>query len=96
MLLDRDAKPDARDAAGRTAMHVAATKGDRTSIKLLAARGANVNALDSNGRTPLDLTNDPAASESARGANGLLQELGGLSAADLKHRQGIAATPMPQ
>jgi hypothetical protein len=96
LLLDRDANPEARNAAGRTPMHLAAAAGDRLSIKLLAARGANVNALDSTGRTPLDLTNDPAATEAARGACGLLQELGGLSAPDLKHLQGIAATAMPQ
>jgi hypothetical protein len=95
-LLDRDAKPDARNAAGQTAMHLAAARGDRMSIKLLAARGADVNALDRAGRTPLDLTNDPAASDASRGANSLLQELGALPSADLKQRQGIAATPMPQ
>jgi hypothetical protein len=96
LLLDRDAAPDARNGAGRTAMHLAAAAGDRLSIKFLAARGANVNALDSTGRTPLDLTNAPTASEAARGASGLLQELGALPASDLKHQQGIAATPMPQ
>jgi hypothetical protein len=96
LLLDRNAKPDVRNATGQTPVHVAAWRGDRLSIKLLAARGANVNALDSRGRTPLDLTSDPAAGEAARGTNGLLQELGGLSASDLKHRQGIAATATPQ
>ena len=40
-------------SSGETALHKAAAKGSLDCIKLLVQRGANVNALDKQGRTPL-------------------------------------------
>ena len=91
LLLDHGANPNARNAAGLTPLHLAALAGDRSSIRLLAARKAGLNAPDACGQTPLDLTNDPHASEAARGAHGLLQQLGCLTAADAER----AASPRP-
>jgi 26S proteasome non-ATPase regulatory subunit 10 len=94
LLLENGANPDATNRAGQTALHLAAERGDRTSVKLLAQHRANVNCLDQLGRTPLDLTNDPAATDAARGANGLLQELGGVTAVDLKRNPNPATAPV--
>ena len=39
---------------GMTALHVAASRGGKEAVKLLLDYGANVNAMDYNGDTPLD------------------------------------------
>jgi ankyrin repeat protein len=43
---------------GRTPLHEAARNGDRDTMKLLLDRGANVNAKDEAGDTPLDCAED--------------------------------------
>ena len=45
--------PSADDAARYTGLHAAAHKGDAAQVAKLAAGGANVNARDAYGRTPL-------------------------------------------
>jgi ankyrin repeat protein len=45
-LLARGESPDARDAHGRTPLHVAAHAGQRAAMRALVAAGANVNALE--------------------------------------------------
>lgn len=52
-VLDAGAAIDARDEAGGTPLHSAAGRGGAPIIHLLLARGAEVNALDGLGRTPL-------------------------------------------
>src|SRR5688572_29848285 len=73
LLLDSKANPNAANAAGLTALMIAAT--DIGKVRLLLERGADANAASKRGRTPLMLA---AASDSsapivrlltARGAN---------------------------
>lgn len=61
------------DYDGRTALHVAAGSGSVTVMKLLVDKGANVNALDRHGNTPLH----DAFSQGQRAAAQLLTSLGG-------------------
>jgi ankyrin repeat protein len=52
-LVDAGAAIDARDARGRTALHYAAATGYTDVAKMLAAHGADLNAADEDGVTPL-------------------------------------------
>ncbi|MCM2335253.1 MAG: ankyrin repeat domain-containing protein [Pseudomonas sp.] len=68
LLLKHKAKVDARDAAGRTALHEAALAGHVEIAAALLAAGANAAAADRLGRTPL--------LEAARGGRlGVLERL---------------------
>lgn len=53
-LLDAKVDPNTPDYDGRTAMHVAASRGNADVIRLLARNNANANAKDKFGGTPLD------------------------------------------
>lgn len=53
LLLASGAKLDFKDKNGNTALHHAAKKGDPNLIALFVERGANVNAVNAQGRTPL-------------------------------------------
>jgi len=56
LLLDHGADPNARDAAGRTPLHLLAARGTgREAIRALVRAGADPHAQDGEGRTPLDL-----------------------------------------
>ncbi|KAF6256099.1 hypothetical protein COO60DRAFT_149160 [Scenedesmus sp. NREL 46B-D3] len=54
-LVDGGAAVDAQDRAGRTALSYAAMYGSTDCIYLLAARGADVAHMDTDGNTPLEL-----------------------------------------
>ena len=45
--------PNQKDEYGRTALHIAATRGTVDMMKLLISRGADVHAKDRGGNTPL-------------------------------------------
>jgi len=53
LLLKFKAKVDARDGAGRSALHHAAFAGHRSIVEALLQAGADASAVDSLGRTPL-------------------------------------------
>jgi ankyrin repeat protein len=53
ILLDAGADPDAPAAGGRMALHLAAGNGHLEVVKLLVARGAEVDAHRDRGYTPL-------------------------------------------
>lgn len=55
LLRDSGLSVDVCDAAGRTALHRGAERGCPQVIEVLVALGANPNARDEAGRTPLDL-----------------------------------------
>ena len=42
-----------RDDHGRTALFLSAEKGDRAVVELLLSRGASVDTVDDDGKTPL-------------------------------------------
>jgi hypothetical protein len=52
-LLGAQVRIDAPDARGRTALMLAALRGQAESVDLLLAQGADPNAADANGTTPL-------------------------------------------
>ncbi len=54
-LLDAGAPIDVRDVNGETPLHHAVSVGDAPITEILLARGAEVNAIDGLGRTPLGL-----------------------------------------
>jgi ankyrin repeat protein len=62
LLLDRGASIDAVDDRGRTALIIAAERGDAEAVGLLLERGADAAWRDKQGKTALDL----AASASVR------------------------------
>ncbi|KAI9432179.1 ankyrin repeat-containing domain protein [Lactarius indigo] len=54
MLLEHNAKVNARDWGGRVPLHDAANNGRLEVVRLLLKHGGNVNARGNNGSTPLD------------------------------------------
>ncbi|CAM9812249.1 unnamed protein product, partial [Ectocarpus sp. 12 AP-2014] len=76
--------PDARNSAGETAMHLAATQHSLRGLSLLLACGASINAIDGRGRTPLHAVcasvcdNGGSGSDSALGCIELLLSSGAL------------------
>jgi ankyrin repeat protein len=50
---------NAVDADGNTAVHHAAARGDNEMILYLVSKGANVKAVDREGRTTVDMANGP-------------------------------------
>jgi ankyrin repeat protein len=55
LFLDHGVDIDAFNAAGQTAVHIAAARGEDGVIQFLADRGAKLDMKDKQGRTPLDL-----------------------------------------
>lgn len=90
-LVNRGARVDARDRAGRTPLHGAR---DANTVQLLVRLGAEVNARDADGRTPLALcaaTPGSLAAVSAlveAGANARLLDKGRRSALQLARASG--------
>jgi hypothetical protein len=71
MLLEDRVSIEARDASGRTALMVAVLHGHGDIVDALLARGANPNAADAQGATPLQTavaTNQPAVAAALRRA----------------------------
>ena len=60
LLLDRGADIDARQHGGVTPLHSAAHRNDIEMVALLLGRGADPAVTTDDGRTPADLTDDPA------------------------------------
>jgi len=54
-LLDLGADVESRTELGRTALHCACSFGNRHLVELLISNGANVNATDNEGYTPIFL-----------------------------------------
>jgi ankyrin repeat protein len=66
-LLSHQVPPDAADPrTGRRALHAAAGSGRADIVELLLTSGANVNAVDSSGDSPLDLALAAKRDEMAR------------------------------
>lgn len=68
LLLDAGADIRARDNAGATALHGAATWGWNSVVEQLAARDADLFAKDARGRTPVDLTLGESSASGRAGA----------------------------
>lgn len=71
MQLEDRASIDARDASGRTALMLAVLHGHGDAVDALLARGADPNAADAQGTTPLqtaEATNQPAVVAALRRA----------------------------
>ena len=63
-----------------TALHEAAFEGRKETVELLIAKGADLNAKDDDGKTPLDLTIKRKRTKAAD----LLRKHGGKTAEELK------------
>ena len=50
---------NATDHEGNTALHNAAARGDNEMIKYLVSKGANVKAVNREGKTTVDMANGP-------------------------------------
>ncbi|KAI5814442.1 ankyrin [Pyronema omphalodes] len=53
MLIQKGARTEVRNRWGRTPMHIAASEGNLEGIRMLHEMGAEVNAVDDDGVTPL-------------------------------------------
>lgn len=93
-LLGMGADADARDAQEATALHHAARSGpDASVIELLAAAGADVNAPDSEGRTPLMAVYDAGTDPEESLALEKVKALTGVGA-DVRAWDGRGATAL--
>ena len=68
---------NAKSERRRTPLHSAAREGHKEVIELLIAKGADVNAKDDDGATPLDMADDKETAD-------LLRKHGGKTAKELK------------
>jgi ankyrin repeat protein len=96
VLLDRGADPNLKDEKGSTALSGVAFKGDVALVNMLLAAGAEVDAANAVGRTPLMFAvmfgrDDVARVLLGARANVLLRDGEGLNALDLAQRQGNGA-----
>ena len=66
LLLAAGASPRDTGPGGQTALHLAAADGHLGVIRILAARGADLDARDAQGQTPLSLT-QPRPAQPGRG-----------------------------
>ena len=78
---------DAKDAAGRTALHCAILKNDAESVKLLLAKGASVHEVDGDGVSTLELAVDNVGSETLT----ILEEVLSSCSVDDIVKVGVAA-----
>jgi uncharacterized protein len=59
LIEELHADPNARDHEGNTALHNAAARGDVEMIKYLVSKGADVKAVNREGKTTADMANGP-------------------------------------
>jgi uncharacterized protein len=57
-LLEHGAAPNARQQKGYTALHSAANNGDKATVELLLAQGADRTLTDDDGKTPAQVAKD--------------------------------------
>jgi ankyrin repeat protein len=89
LLLDRQLDVNARATDGRTALHGAALQGYDDVIKFLVSKGADLDAKDCRGFTPLDMATGKAGGFGFAGQEGVARE---STAAVLKE---LSATTKP-
>ena len=90
LLLDRGADVNAVATDGRTAVHGAALQGYDDVIRYLAAHGADLQAKDKKGFTPLDTALGRAGGFGFTGGEGVVRE---GTASVLRQLMGMNATP---
>lgn len=80
---------DTADTNGRTALHMAAAKGNKDAVAWLLRHGANVNAIDAFGNSPLQDA-QRGESKAKREVIKLLQQAGAITDTDISKRRDSA------
>ncbi len=89
MMLDFGGEINARDNAGRTALHGASSWGWNEAVSYLIEQGAEIKATDNNGFTPLDAAMGKSGGGGGRASSGTVRQETATLIQELMLQQGL-------